>query len=58
MPPVGFEPTISAGERPQTYALDRAATGTGFRSVVLIEIKVGYKQMVFENVFDINVNKP
>ena len=29
MPPVGFEPTISAGERPQTCALDRAATGTG-----------------------------
>ena len=25
MPPVGFEPTISAGERRQTYALDRAA---------------------------------
>jgi len=24
MPSVGFEPTISAGERPQTYALDRA----------------------------------
>ena len=29
MPPVGFEPTISAGERPQTCTLDRAATGTG-----------------------------
>jgi len=29
MPPVGFEPTISAVERPQTYALERAATGTG-----------------------------
>ena len=29
MPPVGFEPTISAGERLQTYALDRAATGIG-----------------------------
>ena len=29
MSPVGFEPTISAGERPQTYALDRAGTGTG-----------------------------
>jgi len=29
MPPVGFEPKIPAGERPQTYALDRAATGTG-----------------------------
>jgi hypothetical protein len=25
MPPVEFEPTISAGERPQIYALDRAA---------------------------------
>ena len=30
MPRVAFEPTISAGERPKTYALDRAATGTGF----------------------------
>ena len=29
MPPVGFELTISAGEGPQTYVLDRAATGTG-----------------------------
>ena len=29
MPPVGFDPTISADERPQTYALDSAATGTG-----------------------------
>jgi len=27
MPPVGFEPTVSAGQRPQTYALDSAATG-------------------------------
>jgi len=24
-----FEPTITTGERPQTHALDRAATGTG-----------------------------
>ena len=29
MPPVNFEPRILGGERPQTYALDRAATGTG-----------------------------
>ena len=29
MPTMGFEPTISEGERPQTYALDRMATGTG-----------------------------
>ena len=34
MPLVGFEPTISAGERPQTYALDRAATGTGDTSTL------------------------
>ena len=35
MPPVGFEPTISAGERPKTYALDRAATGTGIINLAL-----------------------
>ena len=29
MPPVGFEPAISAGERPQTYVLDRADTEIG-----------------------------
>ena len=28
MPPVGLEPTISAGEQQQTYALDRVVTGT------------------------------
>jgi hypothetical protein len=33
MPSVGFEPTISAGERTKTYALDRAATGTGTSKV-------------------------
>jgi hypothetical protein len=27
--PAGFEPAILASERPQTYALDRAATGIG-----------------------------
>ena len=29
MSPVGFEPTVSTGERSQSYDLDRAATGTG-----------------------------
>ena len=29
MPPVGCEPAIPAGERAQTHALYRAATGTG-----------------------------
>jgi len=35
MPWVGFEHTISTGERPQTHALDRAATGTG--SLILVD---------------------
>jgi hypothetical protein len=38
MPPVGFEPTISAGERPQTYVLDRTATGTGIHVDYVCEI--------------------
>jgi hypothetical protein len=33
MPSVGFGPTTSAGERPQTYVLDRAATGTTFHKI-------------------------
>ena len=33
---VGFEPTISAGEIPQTYTLDRAATGIGRCSLYLM----------------------
>jgi len=28
MPQVGIEPTVSAGERLQTYTLDSAANGT------------------------------
>jgi len=31
MTSVGFEPTISANERPQTYTFDRAVTGTGVK---------------------------
>ena len=32
MPPAGFERTISADQRSQTYALDRAVTGTDMPS--------------------------
>ena len=39
MPPVGFEPTNSAGERPKTYALDRAVTGTGHIWKILNKIQ-------------------
>ena len=35
MPPVRFEPTTPAGERPQTYVLDRAATGTGIIKLII-----------------------
>jgi len=38
VPPVGFEPTISAGEQLQTYALDHAGPGTGY-SFVKCKIK-------------------
>ena len=40
MPPVGFEPTISAGGRPQNYALDRAATGTGVYAYIYRHTRV------------------
>jgi hypothetical protein len=38
-PPMEFEPVISAGKRPQTYALDRAATDTGVVPVVMVIIR-------------------
>ena len=40
MPPVGFEPAISADEQPQTYALDRAATGTGLHIVYVVVLMI------------------
>jgi hypothetical protein len=48
MPPVGFEPTIPAGERPQTQVLDRAATGITFLIhlpliIIIVIIKVKLK---------------
>jgi hypothetical protein len=41
---VGFKPTISAGERPQT-ALDHAATGTGW-FVCLVTHKTGQYNLI------------
>ena len=37
MPSVGFETTIAAGERPQSYALDRAVTGTGITEYITLQ---------------------
>jgi hypothetical protein len=38
MLPAGLEPTISAGERPQTYTLDRVATGIGYHQKYKLKI--------------------
>ena len=40
MPPVGFEPTIPAGERPQTYALNRVATGTSALAISYMKMSL------------------
>jgi hypothetical protein len=49
-PPVGFEPTIPASARPQTYAVDRAATGIDWIHVFRVKITI-----VFHYVTD-NIN--
>jgi len=36
MPTVGFEPKLSAGERPKTYVLDRVATGSGLLMLIVL----------------------
>ena len=41
-PTVGFEPTISVRKRPQTYTLDRAATGTGRNSTYVFKLQLTY----------------
>jgi hypothetical protein len=46
MPPVGFEPAIPARARPQTNALDRAATGEG--------ILIGDKDLPVQKITAIN----
>jgi hypothetical protein len=44
MPPVGFERTISAGERPQAYVLDRAATE--MHRIYQYDIKLAFNKTV------------
>ena len=65
MRPVGFEPTISAGERPQTYALDRAATGTGtilkyqffFTSLAVMNLCAVVGSVVFKNIKQLRITE-
>jgi hypothetical protein len=49
MPPAGIEPKIPASERPQTYALDHAATGIG--DVVLYRTEIQSMNSVSETHF-------
>jgi hypothetical protein len=58
MPQVGFEPTIAAGERPLTYALDGAATGTGNDRVISNNKMVNTRKSLIRGVipaFDLSV---
>ena len=59
MPPVGFKPTMSAGERPQTYAVDGAAMGTGliycyFYKIDVLKMK-GWNSTTFLLLFKIEI---
>jgi hypothetical protein len=47
MPSGGFEPTIPAGERLQTHALDRSATGIGYYARYVLQIKKQQMQRLF-----------
>ena len=62
MPPVGFETTISVGERPQTYALDPAATGIGHILLVVVRKPkrlrlVGYEYTILFDILQIPIKK-
>jgi len=47
--PVGFEPTVLAGERPQIYALDLAVTGTGLQTLTAAKIIEEYILCLYEH---------
>jgi len=57
MPPVGLEPTISAGDRPQTYALDGAATGTDLSKYIGLQIRMTINFCALFKVFTIITNR-
>jgi hypothetical protein len=53
---VGFERTISAGERPQTNALDCAATGTGVGIIMTVKIEVVGQKPVIRTLFHLQIS--
>jgi hypothetical protein len=61
MPPLGFEPTIPTSARPQTYALDRAATGIGFMErlrLLMINCTTSDYNSVFSDLWTTNWKSP
>jgi hypothetical protein len=48
---VGFEPTIAAGEQPQTYDLDRAATGTSIIMHSIYNFQVFCCEITFNTLY-------
>jgi len=59
MPLVGFEPTISVSEWPQTHVLDRAATGTGFITYILYLKDLGLDwRIILKSVSGIEMGTP
>jgi len=52
MPPVGFERTISLGERPQIYALDREAAGiskNSINNIIIVKVNIVKIDQLFLN---------
>jgi hypothetical protein len=45
---VGFELAIAASERPQTHALDRAATGIGCDISLWLNLKISVRFLQFD----------
>jgi hypothetical protein len=50
MPSAGFEPTIPPTKQPQTYALDRAATGIGTKNQYGKQITSNDESCIHSNV--------
>jgi hypothetical protein len=56
MPSAGFKPTILTSERPQTHALDRAATGIGTLFLYAVKISAPYSDRVEGRKTRINIS--
>jgi hypothetical protein len=58
MPPVGYEPAVSAGEWLQTHALDRPVTGAGFNFTYYLLYNLVFKyEATLHDIFIIHDSK-